>query len=161
MWTCGLRAQAREHFGLPAQGPVLLVTGGSQGAQRLNEAVSGAAAQLVALPDLDPAVQPATVDPAEVLLSVFDPMFIGIDEFGQPVHLRMIFRNILLGAEPGGGKSNLLNLITAHAALDPTCRLVLLDGKQVELGQWEDCADVFVGLSVAGAVTGEMIQPMA
>ncbi|RMI29129.1 undecaprenyldiphospho-muramoylpentapeptide beta-N-acetylglucosaminyltransferase [Nocardia stercoris] len=43
-----LRAQARAHFGLPAEGPVLLVTGGSQGAQRLNEAVSGAAAQLVA-----------------------------------------------------------------------------------------------------------------
>lgn len=44
----GLRAQAREHFGLPAQGPVLLVFGGSQGARRLNEAVAGAAAQLLA-----------------------------------------------------------------------------------------------------------------
>ncbi|WP_324194757.1 undecaprenyldiphospho-muramoylpentapeptide beta-N-acetylglucosaminyltransferase [Nocardia terpenica] len=44
----GLRAQARAHFGLPAQGPVLLVFGGSQGARRLNEAVSAAAAQLTA-----------------------------------------------------------------------------------------------------------------
>ncbi|MBO0852719.1 MAG: undecaprenyldiphospho-muramoylpentapeptide beta-N-acetylglucosaminyltransferase [Nocardia sp.] len=44
----GLRATAREHFGLPAQGPVLLVFGGSQGARRLNEAVSGAAEQLLA-----------------------------------------------------------------------------------------------------------------
>ncbi|MFF0490729.1 undecaprenyldiphospho-muramoylpentapeptide beta-N-acetylglucosaminyltransferase [Nocardia sp. NPDC004068] len=44
----GLRASAREHFGLPAAGPVLLVFGGSQGARRLNEAVSGAAAQLTA-----------------------------------------------------------------------------------------------------------------
>ncbi|MEV5650087.1 undecaprenyldiphospho-muramoylpentapeptide beta-N-acetylglucosaminyltransferase [Nocardia sp. NPDC052254] len=44
----GLRAQAREHFGLPEQGPMLLVFGGSQGARRLNEAVSGAAAQLLA-----------------------------------------------------------------------------------------------------------------
>ncbi|MFC4374391.1 undecaprenyldiphospho-muramoylpentapeptide beta-N-acetylglucosaminyltransferase [Nocardia halotolerans] len=41
-----LRAQAREHFGLPAEGPVLLVFGGSQGARSLNEAVAGAAAQL-------------------------------------------------------------------------------------------------------------------
>ncbi|WP_063053717.1 undecaprenyldiphospho-muramoylpentapeptide beta-N-acetylglucosaminyltransferase [Nocardia arthritidis] len=43
-----LRAEARAHFGLPAEGPVLLVFGGSQGARTLNEAVSGAAAQLAA-----------------------------------------------------------------------------------------------------------------
>ncbi|MGF6881065.1 UDP-N-acetylglucosamine--N-acetylmuramyl-(pentapeptide) pyrophosphoryl-undecaprenol N-acetylglucosamine transferase [Nocardia sp. GAS34] len=44
----GLRASAREHFGLPADGPVLLVFGGSQGARTLNEAVSAAAPQLLA-----------------------------------------------------------------------------------------------------------------
>ncbi|MFI6048351.1 undecaprenyldiphospho-muramoylpentapeptide beta-N-acetylglucosaminyltransferase [Nocardia sp. NPDC051321] len=43
-----LRAEARAHFGLPAEGPVLLVFGGSQGAVSLNEAVSGAAPQLAA-----------------------------------------------------------------------------------------------------------------
>ena len=41
-----LRAQARAHFGLDAERPTLLVTGGSQGAQRLNESVSGAVAAL-------------------------------------------------------------------------------------------------------------------
>lgn len=41
-----LRAQARAEFGLPADGPVLLVTGGSQGARSLNEAVAGAAEAL-------------------------------------------------------------------------------------------------------------------
>lgn len=43
-----LRAEARAHFALPADGPVLLVFGGSQGARTLNEGVSGAAAQLAA-----------------------------------------------------------------------------------------------------------------
>ena len=43
----GLRAAARESFGLPADGPVLLVFGGSQGARTLNEAVSAAAPQLL------------------------------------------------------------------------------------------------------------------
>lgn len=41
-----VREQARTHFGLPAHGPVLLVTGGSQGARSLNEAVSGASRAL-------------------------------------------------------------------------------------------------------------------
>ena len=42
----GLRSQAREYFGLPQDGPVLLVFGGSQGAKSLNDAVSGAAEEL-------------------------------------------------------------------------------------------------------------------
>jgi UDP-N-acetylglucosamine--N-acetylmuramyl-(pentapeptide) pyrophosphoryl-undecaprenol N-acetylglucosamine transferase len=41
-----LRAEARQHFGLPAGGPVLMVTGGSQGAQAINTAVAAAAPAL-------------------------------------------------------------------------------------------------------------------
>jgi UDP-N-acetylglucosamine--N-acetylmuramyl-(pentapeptide) pyrophosphoryl-undecaprenol N-acetylglucosamine transferase len=41
-----LRGEARQEFGLAADGPVLLVTGGSQGARAINWAVSGAAALL-------------------------------------------------------------------------------------------------------------------
>ncbi|WGX94657.1 undecaprenyldiphospho-muramoylpentapeptide beta-N-acetylglucosaminyltransferase [Nocardioides sp. L-11A] len=41
-----LRAEARAFFGLDPDLPTLVVTGGSQGARRLNQAVSGAAAAL-------------------------------------------------------------------------------------------------------------------
>ena len=41
-----LRDAARQRFGLRPGGPVLLVTGGSQGARAINAAVSGAAAAL-------------------------------------------------------------------------------------------------------------------
>ncbi len=41
-----LRAEARAHFGLDPDRPTLLVTGGSQGARRINHAVSGAARAL-------------------------------------------------------------------------------------------------------------------
>jgi UDP-N-acetylglucosamine--N-acetylmuramyl-(pentapeptide) pyrophosphoryl-undecaprenol N-acetylglucosamine transferase len=40
------RGEGREFFGLPADGPVLLVFGGSQGARSLNTAVAAAAAEL-------------------------------------------------------------------------------------------------------------------
>lgn len=41
-----LRAEARKFFGLPAEGPVLFVTGGSQGAKSINDAVVAAAPAL-------------------------------------------------------------------------------------------------------------------
>ena len=43
-----LRELARAHFGLLTDAPTLLVTGGSQGARRINESVSAAARDLVA-----------------------------------------------------------------------------------------------------------------
>jgi S-DNA-T family DNA segregation ATPase FtsK/SpoIIIE len=85
-------------------------------------------------------------------LSIFDPIHLGIDEFGHPVRVPMIYRNMLIGGEPGAGKSALLNAVVAHAALSPDCRLVLLDGKQVELGQWRRCADAFVGPDIKQAL---------
>ncbi|MEU5529482.1 FtsK/SpoIIIE domain-containing protein [Micromonospora chersina] len=102
--------------------------------------------ELPAQPD-----SPETV-PVGAGLSIFDPVFLGIDEFGQAVYLPMIYRNILIGGEPGAGKSSLLNTIVGHAALCPDVRLCLLDGKQVELGLWEDACDVFVGPDIEHAI---------
>jgi UDP-N-acetylglucosamine--N-acetylmuramyl-(pentapeptide) pyrophosphoryl-undecaprenol N-acetylglucosamine transferase len=42
------RSEARRHFGLAEDAPTLLVTGGSQGARRINQSVSAAAADLAA-----------------------------------------------------------------------------------------------------------------
>jgi DNA segregation ATPase FtsK/SpoIIIE, S-DNA-T family len=97
----------------------------------------------------DTATGPVELGPA---LSIFDPVHIGIDEFGHPVRVPMIERNMLIGGQPGAGKSALLNAVVAHAALAVDCRLVLLDGKQVELGQWRRCADAFVGPDIKQAL---------
>jgi S-DNA-T family DNA segregation ATPase FtsK/SpoIIIE len=90
--------------------------------------------------------------PAGLALSMFDPIYVGIDEFGHPVYIRIIYKNILAAGEPGGGKSGLLNTLTAHAALSVRARLVLFDGKQVELGMWDDIADEFVGPDLDHAI---------
>ena len=91
--------------------------------------------------------------PAGPMLSMYDPIHIGGDEFGQPVAIRLIYRNLLAAGEPGGGKSGLLNTLTAHVALSASSRMVLFDGKQVELGMWDDIADEFVGPDIGHAIT--------
>ena len=83
---------------------------------------------------------------------MFDPVHTGIDEFRAPVYIRIIYKNLLTAGEPGSGKSGLMNLLTAHAALSVLSRLVLFDGKQVELGMWDDVADEFVGPDLDKAI---------
>jgi DNA segregation ATPase FtsK/SpoIIIE, S-DNA-T family len=85
--------------------------------------------------------------------SIFDPAHVGMDEYGDQANIELAEKNILLGGEPGGGKSVALNLLVAHAALSADCRLILIDGKQVELGAWRNCADVFVGPSIDDAIS--------
>jgi S-DNA-T family DNA segregation ATPase FtsK/SpoIIIE len=84
--------------------------------------------------------------------SMFDPVHLGRDEYGEHVHVNLAERNMLLGGEPGAGKSSGLNLIVAHGALSYDCKLILVDGKQVELGLWRACADEFIGPSLKDAI---------
>ncbi|BFU43387.1 FtsK/SpoIIIE domain-containing protein [Krasilnikovia sp. MM14-A1004] len=85
-------------------------------------------------------------------LSMFDPMFIGIDEFGHHVTLDTVYHNLLIAGEPGAGKSGLINLAAATAALADNTRLVLLDAKFVELGPYADVADAFIGNNIEEAI---------
>jgi len=85
-------------------------------------------------------------------LSLWEPIPIGVGENGQAVTLSLPERNVLLGGEPGAGKSVALSLPVATAALDPTVKLWLLDGKLVELAAWAGCAEHSVGVNVAEAI---------
>lgn len=84
--------------------------------------------------------------------SIWQPVHLGVDDRGQHVYVSLAERNLLIGGEPGAGKSVALNLIVAHGALSLDCKLVLVDGKRVELGLWRDCADAFVGPNIADAI---------
>lgn len=76
---------------------------------------------------------------------MYDPVHFGIDENGHRVEVTLMYKNLIDGGEPGSGKSSLVNTVIAHAALSADCRLWLFDGKLVELDQWREVADVFVG----------------
>ena len=83
--------------------------------------------------------------------SIYEPIPVGLDEDGDQAELSLIYRNLLVGGEPGSGKSSLLNTIIGHVALCPDARLVLIDGKLVEFGLWRPVADVFVGNDIEHA----------
>ncbi|AXT84735.1 undecaprenyldiphospho-muramoylpentapeptide beta-N-acetylglucosaminyltransferase [Aeromicrobium sp. A1-2] len=78
-----LRAEARAHFGLDPDRPTVLVTGGSQGARRINQTLSAAARDLAEAgvqvlhaagrPD-EVALHPRAGDPPYVVLQYIDRM---------------------------------------------------------------------------------------
>jgi hypothetical protein len=78
-------------------------------------------------------------------LSLWSPIPLGPNEDGQPIWLTLAYRNVLIGGEPGSGKSVALSMLVATAALDPDVRLMLIDGKQVEMAPWAGCAEHVVG----------------
>jgi DNA segregation ATPase FtsK/SpoIIIE-like protein len=85
-------------------------------------------------------------------VSLWDPLAFGIGQDGLAVSIGLPEHNLLIGGEPGSGKSVALSTIVAAAALDPSVHLTLLDGKHVELVAWSDVADEFVGSDQEGAV---------
>ncbi len=85
--------------------------------------------------------------------SLWEAVPVGVNEEGEIVTLSLPERNVLLGGEPGAGKSVALSLLVAAAALDPEVDLWLFDGKVVELSAWSACVRVFVGHDVERAIT--------
>ena len=154
----GLRLRVRLLVGqsvedLEKAAPVLAAAANVREVRVLRDPLKAKYAQvtLVSRDPLDvPAIPWANAD-AEVL-SLWDPIPVGIDEDGQVVYILLPERNVLLGGEPGGGKSAAISMLAATAALDPEVRLWLMDGKLVELAAWEPCAHRTAGASIDEAV---------
>jgi DNA segregation ATPase FtsK/SpoIIIE-like protein len=81
----------------------------------------------------------------EESVSLWEPVPVGVDERGEAVRIGLVERNVLIGGEPGAGKSVALSLLVAAAALDRDAKLWLLDGKLVELAVWAPVAERVVG----------------
>jgi hypothetical protein len=72
--------------------------------------------------------------------SIWDPIPVGVNENGEDATLTLPESSVLIGGITGAGKSNLVSMIVAAGALDPDCKLWLIDGKQVEFGPWRASA---------------------
>jgi DNA translocase FtsK/SpoIIIE-like protein len=84
--------------------------------------------------------------------SLWEPIPLGLDEHGGTVEVSLVERSLLAGGEPGAGKSAAMSMLIATAALDPSARLWLLDGKLVELAPWQACAERMAGPDVGEAI---------
>lgn len=79
-------------------------------------------------------------------MNLWDPIPVALDEAGRTVTVELAERNLLIGGEPGAGKSVALNLICAAVALDPNVEFYGIDGKGlVELSTWKDSMTELVG----------------
>lgn len=87
-----------------------------------------------------------------VRTSLWAPIPVGFGEDGQQIRVELPERNMLLGGEPGAGKSAALSLLLAAAALDPFSVLWLFDGKQVELACWSGVSRRLVGPDLDEAI---------
>ncbi|MHB8189743.1 MAG: FtsK/SpoIIIE domain-containing protein [Ferrimicrobium sp.] len=85
-------------------------------------------------------------------VSAWDPISVGVDQDGNEVKLSLIERNLLIGGEPGSGKSVMLNVLIAYLARCSDVKLYLFDAKFVELRNWSQIASGFVGPNIDDAI---------
>ncbi|MEU9925116.1 FtsK/SpoIIIE domain-containing protein [Streptomyces griseoluteus] len=67
-----------------------------------------------------------------------EPVVLGMDSFGQPSEIHMLYNHILIGGASDNGKSSLLAVLLAYVAACEDAQSVLIDLKPgaVELGPW-------------------------
>lgn len=92
---------------------------------------------------------------AAARLSVWEAIPFGRDKNGRWEAIRLfgeICTSVLMAGATRRGKSRGMALLLATAALDPDCDIWLMDGKEVELSQWQPVAQHFAGKEGADAV---------
>jgi DNA segregation ATPase FtsK/SpoIIIE, S-DNA-T family len=87
----------------------------------------------------DPHAQPVPW-PGPSITSIAQPVTLGLSEDGQPVQVRVLRRNVLIGGIMGAGKSGVLNVLIAALAGCPDVILWGVDLKGgMELQPWAHC----------------------
>lgn len=80
-------------------------------------------------------------DLTERRTSLWEPVPVGRDEGGEVISVKLTGRNLLLGGEPGSGKTGVVSLLLSAAAMDPEADLWLLDSRWSELAPFHGLAE--------------------
>jgi DNA segregation ATPase FtsK/SpoIIIE-like protein len=157
-FTVGLRAGT--HVGqLEHNAEALAVALGARGVRVVRDPTHAGTVRLTAVMrdpfGGDPLSWPLA---AEERTDAWAPIPLGVDEDGVAVCISLPERNLLLGGEPGAGKSAAMSLVVSAAALDPCVDLWLFDGKAVEFMPFWGCARrcVFMDIDEAIAALDEL-----
>lgn len=98
--------------------------------------------------DSDPLSGPPIPSPLLKLDRPFDfwndRIPVGGDVRGRPLDFSLVERTLLVGGEQGGGKSVLCNNVLCAIALDPYMRMILIDGKGVDLLDYAEIAETLI-----------------
>ncbi|WP_167163164.1 FtsK/SpoIIIE domain-containing protein [Streptomyces sp. MBT27] len=80
--------------------------------------------------------------PGPSTTSCTEPALLGLDAFGQPVHVPLLYNHVLIGGATDNGKSGIQNVLIAYAVACKDAEVLLVDLKPgaVELGPWRSCA---------------------
>jgi S-DNA-T family DNA segregation ATPase FtsK/SpoIIIE len=92
----------------------------------------------------DPLAAAAVVDWEGTTGSLWDQVHVGRDEMAAAVRILLMERSVLIGGQPGSGKSSLMQALVAHAASSPA-HLALIDPNEVQLSPWRDRAWLYSG----------------
>lgn len=77
-------------------------------------------------------------------VDLYSPVPIGQNRTGELVNLHLVAKHLLIAGETGSGKSNVMTMIVAAAALDPAVAVFGIDGKVTELPLWRDRMTAYV-----------------
>ncbi|AWI32729.1 hypothetical protein DDW44_30925 [Streptomyces tirandamycinicus] len=71
-----------------------------------------------------------------------EPAVLGMDAFGNPVLIPLLYNHVLIGGSTDNGKSGVQSVLIAYAVACDDAEVLLIDMKPgaVEFGPWRDCA---------------------
>ena len=84
-------------------------------------------------------------------LSMWDPVHLGTVDDGRTWRFSLVERSLLVAGQPGAGKSNLLQLVVAHASLSSDAQIVCIDPSEVQLSAHRGRCLAYAGADIGDA----------
>lgn len=84
--------------------------------------------------------------------SLWDRIPVGIDEDGQLIEVYLPENTLLIGGEPGGGKTVFATILLMFIICCPNVELYIFDGKEIDLVAYARICKRFVGCDIARAI---------